>query len=123
MRGRSTPADRRLENWERKYDAERVKQLIEQGKPKMREHAAEAFVSLQQHEVAVKQVLNEYPVPVNKVTDYLCFGREMWKAAGKYAGSLLKRETGIKIAKWVARDLDEVILKAIAYKVYQVEMS
>lgn len=112
------PADRRLENWNRKYDGERVKQLIDAGKDAMRAHAEQVYNDLHDTEVAVKQVLNAHPVPVSLVSSYLCFGREMWKAANRYAGALLVKEAGVKVAKWEARNLDRAVLVEIAKEVF-----
>ena len=117
------PAGQRFDNWYRKYDAERVKQLIEEGKAGMAEHAKAKFISLQDNELAVKAVLNSEGVSVGDVANYLCFGREMWKAAQKHAGATLYQEARVKVDKWEARGLDREVLLKISYSPFNVPAS
>jgi len=120
MSNRKTGGDRAWK-WGMKYTAEHVADLINRTKPKMQEHVNAAFNELVDFELATKDLLNHHPVSVTEIPGYLCFTREMWKAKNKYAGKVLCRETGVKIAKWQARGLDDDIMWDIAFNIYNVE--
>ncbi len=114
------PASYRLSKWDRKYDPERVKAIIEQAKPEMLAHAKQKFNELYQLETSAKALLNHYPVSVCHVPSFLCFAREMWKAKQKYEAVLLARETVVKIDKWDSRGLDRTILEKLAFGLFGV---
>jgi hypothetical protein len=110
----------RFEKWNNKFDPELIKTITERGRPTYAAHAQAKFDELYEFEMSVKQVLNTHPVPVSLVPSYLCYGREMWKASQRYAGTLLGREARVKINKWVSRLLDEDLLVEITTQVFNV---
>jgi hypothetical protein len=114
------PSSRRIAQWALKYDAGRVAQLIELGKPRYQQNAAVAFSELYDIEQRTKEQMNGHAIPVSLVTSYLCFAREVWKAQSRHHGELLAREVAVKVAKWKARILDEDILWEIARKVFDI---
>jgi hypothetical protein len=118
-RVRNSP-DARIEQWNLKYDPEYLKTLAEKAKSRWAANAEVAFNSLYETEVAVKQVLFEYPLPSNLVSSYLCFGREMWKAKQRQHGALLAADTMVKVEKWVSRKLEREILMKLATQVFDV---
>lgn len=116
------PSDVRLDNWNRKFNPERIKQMCEEGKPAFLARAREKFDEITRMEVSAKQFLNQYPIPVSLVSSYLCFAREMWKASQRYSGVLLSAEAAVKVAKWTARQLDKAILSEMCYMVFSVPL-
>jgi hypothetical protein len=118
--GTVKPGGDRVAKWDLKYDPDRIKAITEAGKPTYLAHATTAFNSLHDMEVAVKQVLNGEGVSVADVSDYLCFGREMWKKTRKYSGETVALEASTLVAKWVARRLSQSVLEKIRYDVFSV---
>jgi hypothetical protein len=114
------PAADRVAKWDLKYNPERIKAITETGKPKYLEHASSKFASIEQMEVAVKQVLNGEGVPVTDVASYLCFGREMWSKTQKYAGETMAKEAAVLIEKWKGRSLSQAVLEAIRSQAFSV---
>jgi len=115
---RRKTADDRLWKWDVKFTSEHVGRLIDETKPVMKQHAREMYGQLCRYEIATKVVLNTMPIAVNDIPPYLCFSREVWKASQKHSGLLLRREVGVLVGKWVARNLDAAVLWQIAYEVY-----
>jgi hypothetical protein len=114
------PPDKRMAQWKLKFDPERIKAITEQGKAEWQAHAEAKFTDIYEMEVSVKQEMSHFPVSVALVPMYLCFGREMWKASKRHAGQILSREAAGKIAKWVARDLNEEVLTQVCTQVFNV---
>jgi hypothetical protein len=115
------PAHQRIAQWLSKYNPDRVRELIEENKQRWSENAYARFAEQAAMEMAVKQELHMSSATTCQVASYLCFGREMWKAVGKYSGSMLAREAGVKIQKWVSRKLDPEILARICFQVFSVQ--
>jgi hypothetical protein len=114
------PPDKRMAQWNLKFDPERIKVITEQGKATWQAHAEAKFTDIYEMEVSVKQEMSRFPVSVALVPMYLCFGREMWKASKHHTGEILSREASVKIAKWVARDLNEEVLTQVCTQVFNV---
>jgi hypothetical protein len=115
------PSHCRLEKWELKFNPERIKAITEEFKPRMLAHAAAKFDDICEMELSVKQTLSHYPISVALIPMYLCYGREMWKANRRYDGEIFRREAREKIAKWVARQLDEEVLTRVCTQVFNVD--
>jgi hypothetical protein len=114
------PYSRRAAQWAMKYDAARVAQLIELGKPRFQANAENAFALIEDIETRTKQVINAHAISVIQITPYLCYARETWKAQKIHHSDVLAREVGVKIAKWKARGLDLDILNEIAKEVFDI---
>jgi len=112
---------KRIDNWNEKYNLERVTAILTEKRPKMLERVSNAIVSLASMEQQVKQVCDGSGVPTIQYPFYLCFGREMWKLLNKdISGESLAQEAAVLIAKWVARGLSQAVLQAIRTDVFNV---
>ena len=112
---------KRIDNWNTKYNLERVNAILTEKRPKMVEHISTAIVSLVAMEQQVKQVCDGSGVPTIQYPFYLCFGREMWSLIDKeISGESLAVEAAVLIAKWVARGLTQAVLAAIRTDVFNV---
>jgi len=114
------PSEQRTENWVRKYNAARIKDMIDEGKATFTQHASQRFVELEQMELAVKQVLDSSGVQPKDVPDYLNFGRQLWKACRKFSGSLLSNKAAIVLGRWTAEGLTASVLEAIRNEVFHI---
>ena len=112
---------KRLENWNEKYNLERINAILVEKRPKMLEHATSVVVSLAAMEQQVKQTCDASGVPTIQYPFYLCFGREIWSRINKdMSGESLAQETAVLIAKWVGRGLTQPVLQAIRSEVFNV---
>ena len=112
---------KRIDNWNTKYNLERVNAILTEKRPKMYEHVQARVVSLASMENQVKQVCDSSGVPTIQYPFYLCFGREMWSLIDKeISGESLAVEAAVLIAKWVARGLTQAVLAAIRTDVFNV---
>jgi len=112
---------KRLENWNEKYNLERINAILVEKRPKMLEHATSVVVSLTAMEQQVKQTCDASGVPTIQYPFYLCFGREIWSRINKdMSGESLAQETAVLIAKWVGRGLTQPVLQAIRSEVFNV---
>ena len=91
-------------------------------KPIMSMHAREKFEQLYDLELAVKQVLNSSGVSVANVANYLCFGRQVWKADQTYDGELFELAAATHVNMWASRGLDIPVLDAIMKQVFHTEL-
>ena len=112
---------KRINNWDEKYNLERVNAILTEKRPKMLEHISAAIVSLASMEQQVKQVCDGAGVSTIQYPFYLCFGREMWSLGQKdISGESLAKETAVLITKWTARGLTQAVLQAIRTDVFNV---
>jgi len=112
---------KRIDNWNTKYNLERVNAILTEKRPKMYEHVQARVVSLASMENQVKQVCDSSGVPTIQYPFYLCFGREMWSLQDKeISGESLAVEAAVLVAKWVARGLTQAVLAAIRTDVFNV---
>ena len=117
----STDPVKRIENWNEKYNLERVNAILTEKRPKMLEHVSAVYVSLASMESQVKQTCDASGVSTIQYPFYLCFGREMWsKLQKEMSGESLAKEAAVLIAKWVARGLTQPVLQAIRSEVFNV---
>ena len=117
----STDPIKRIENWNEKYNLERVNAILVEKRPKMLEHVSAVYVSLASMESQVKQTIDAAGVSTIQYPFYLCFGREMWsKSRKEMSGESLALEAATLIAKWVARGLTQSVLQAIRTDVFNV---
>ena len=114
-------AAQRINNWNEKYNLERVNAILTEKRPKMLEHASSVVVLLAGMEMQVKQVCDGAGVPTIQYPFYLCFGRELWALSRRdISGESLAMEAATLIAKWKARGLTEALLQAIRTDVFNV---
>jgi hypothetical protein len=112
---------KRLENWNEKYNLERVNAILVERRPKMLEHMGSVVVALASMEQQVKQTCDASGVSVIQYPFYLCFGREMWAMIRReMSGESAAQAAAVLIAKWVARGLTQPVLQAIRSEVFNV---
>jgi len=112
---------KRIDNWNTKYNLERINAILTEKRPKMFEHVQAQIVSLTSMESQVKQTLDASGVSVIQYPFYLCFGREMWALTRKdISGASMALEAATLIAKWVSRGLGQPTLEAIRSQVFNV---
>ncbi len=117
----ATDPVKRIENWDTKYNLERINAILTEKRPKMLEHVGEVFVSLAAMESQVKQVLDMAGASMIQFPFYLCFGREMWHLTRKeVSGDALAEEAAVLIAKWVGRGLTQATLETIRSQVFSI---
>ena len=111
----------RIENWNGKYNLERVTAILTEKRPKMLEHVSSVVPMLAAMELEVKQVCDGAGVPTIQYPFYLCFGREIWSLTRKgISGESLAQAAATLIAKWVSRGLSAPVLQAIRTDVFNV---
>jgi hypothetical protein len=113
---------KRIENWNTKYNLERVNAILTEKRPKMFEHVQAQIVSLTSMESQVKQTCDASGVSVIQYPFYLCFGREMWHMIheNEMSGESAAQAAAVQIAKWTARGLTQAVLQAIRTDVFNV---
>jgi hypothetical protein len=112
---------KRLENWDTKYNLERITAILTAKRPKMLERMGNAIVALSSMEGQVKQTCDASGVPTIQYPFYLCFGREMWSLRRKeISGGSMAQEAAVLVAKWTARGLTAPVLQAIRSEVFDV---
>ena len=117
----ATDPVKRIENWNTKYNLERVNAILTEKRPKMLEHVNAVFVSLAGMESQVKQVLDIAGASMIQYPFYLCFGREMWSLSQKeVSGNALAEEAATLIGKWVSRGLVQSVLETIRTQVFNI---
>ena len=79
-----------------------------------------AVEDLVYYETLTKQCLNAQGVSVATISDYLCFGREMWSKCKTHSGETMSIEASVLISKWVARGLTLSVLETIRTGVFNV---
>ena len=112
---------KRIENWDTKYNLERVNAILTEKRPKMLERMTAVQPMLAAMELQVKQVCDLQGATVIQLPFYLCFGREMWALTQKdISGEAAAVEAATLIAKWVARGLTTQVLQQIRTGVFNV---
>ena len=112
---------KRIDNWNQKYNLERVNAVLTEKRPKMLQNMSAVVPLITAMELEVKQTCDAAGVPTIQYPFYLCFGREMWALTRKdISGESLALEAATLIAKWVARGLDQTLLQAIRSQVFNV---
>jgi hypothetical protein len=112
---------KRVENWNEKYNLERVTAILTEKRPKMLEHMSAVQPMLAAMELQVKQVCGGAGATVIQIPFYLCFGREMWALTrNELSGEAMAKEAAVLIAKWKARGLIEAVLQGIRTDVFNV---
>ena len=117
----ATDPVKRVENWNEKFNVERISAILTEKRAKMLEHATAAIVSLAAMESQVKQVCDLAGASTIQYPFYLCFGREMWsKLQKEMGGESMAQAAAVLVAKWVARGLTQSVLETIRTGVFNV---
>jgi len=112
---------KRIDNWNTKYNLERVNAILTEKRPKMLQNVSAAVPLIAAMELQVKQVCDGAGVPTIQYPFYLCFGREIWALTRRdISGESLAKEAAVLIAKWKARGLTEAVLQGIRTDVFNV---
>ena len=112
---------KRIDNWDEKYNLERVNAILTAKRPKMLQNMSAVVPLMTAMELEVKQTCDAAGVPTIQYPFYLCFGREMWALTRKdISGASMALEAATLIAKWVARGLGQPTLEAIRSQVFNV---
>lgn len=112
---------KRIENWDKKYNLERINAILTEKRPKMLEHVNAVYVSLASMESQVKQTVDALGVSIITYPFYLSFGREMWHLSQReVSGESLAVEAATLITKWVGRGLTQSVLEAIRTQVFNI---
>jgi len=112
---------KRLNNWDTKYNLERVNAILTEKRPTMLTSMGAVLPLLAAMEQQVKQTCDAAGVPTISYPFYLCFGREMWALIRKdISGESLAQEAATLIAKWVARGLVQAVLQSIRTDVFNI---
>jgi hypothetical protein len=111
----------RVENWDEKFNVERISAILTGKRPKMLQHVTNVQSLLTAMELQVKQVCDGAGVKTIQLPFYLCFGREMWKLVrADISGETLAIEAATLVAKWTARGLTAAVLQGIRTDVFNV---
>jgi len=112
---------KRIDNWNQKYNLERVSAILTEKRPKMLQNMSSVVPLITAMELQVKQVCDGAGVPTIQYPFYLSFGREMWSLIrSDISGESMALEAATLIAKWVARGLTQSLLESIRTDVFNV---
>ena len=112
---------KRLNNWNEKYNLERVNAILTAKRPSMLQNMSAVLPLMAAMEIEVKQTCDASGVPTIQYPFYLCFGREMWALTRKeISGESMSLEAATLIAKCVSRGLEQTVLQAIRSQVFNV---
>jgi hypothetical protein len=112
---------KRIDNWNEKYNLERVSAILTEKRPKMLQNMSSVVPLITAMELQVKQVCDGAGVPTIQYPFYLGFGRELWSLIrSDISGESLALEAATLIAKWVARGLTQSLLESIRTDVFNV---
>ena len=112
---------KRLNDWDEKYNLERVNAILTEKRPTMLQNMSAVVPLIAAMEQQVKQTCDAAGAPTIQYPFYLCFGREIWALTRKdISGESMAQEAAVLIAKWVARGLMQSVLQAIRTDVFNV---
>jgi hypothetical protein len=113
---------RRKENWEVKYNLDRVKQTLEAKRAKMAEHYEAAVAAMCAKETKARETLNACGVNTIQHVPYLNFGRQLYKLTTQreIAGDSAAIEARVLLEKWASRGLDPEVLAKVRTDVFNI---
>ena len=112
---------KRLNDWDEKYNLERVNAILTEKRPTMLQNMSAVVPLIAAMEQQVKQTCDAAGAPTIQYPFYLCFGREIWALTRKdISGESMAQEAAVLIAKWVARGLTQSVLEGIRTDVFNV---
>jgi hypothetical protein len=108
------PAVYRRAKYEKKINADVVRQRFADLKDTMVTQTDERFSELVDAENAAKGILHEAGVPTIDIPFYLDVVRELYRLTRRFSGPTLQAEAQLVRQKWVSRGLlDDVIVKLL----------
>jgi len=115
-------AVRRKENWEVKYNLDRVRQTLEAKRTKMAERYEAAMAGMCAKETKVREVPNSCGVNTIQYVPYLNFGRQLYKLTTQreIAGDSAAIEAQVLREKWARRGLDPKVLATVRTEVFNI---
>jgi hypothetical protein len=115
-------ANKRVLNWNAKFNTERTKQALDVMRPEMAQRYRAAVVALCEMESNVKILLNMYGVQTVLYVSYLNFGRQLYKLSRKrnISGNAFALAAQVLIGKWSSRGLDPEVLATIRTQVFDI---
>ncbi len=113
---------KRRENWELKYNLDRVKQTLEEKRAKMGEHYQAAVAAMVATEIQVREVLNGCGVNTIHYVPYLNYGRQLYKLTTQrqISGESAVIEAQVLLEKWAKRGLDPDVLATVRSQVFSI---
>jgi len=113
---------RRKENWEVKYNLDRVRQTLEAKREKMAARYEAAVAGMCAKETKVREVLNSCGVNTIQYVPYLNFGRQLYKLTTQreIAGDSAAIEAQVLREKWARRGLDPKVLATVRTEVFNI---
>ncbi|MBM3332731.1 hypothetical protein FJY68_12945 [candidate division WOR-3 bacterium] len=113
---------KRRENWELKYNLDRVKQTLEEKRAKMAEHYQTAVAGMVASEIQVREALNIRGVSTIHYVPYLNFGRQLYKLTTQrqISGESAVIEAQVLLEKWARRGLDPDVLGYVRTQVFNI---
>jgi len=103
-------AEKRLDKYKRKVDAEVLKTQTIALKPSMVSGQLQYFPEIASLEEKIKRLVEAKGVKTLQVRDYLNYGRELLNLSKRFSGTTLQAEAQLKLNKWQDRGLDGIIL-------------
>ena len=112
----------RRENWEVKYNLDRVKQTLDAKRASMAAHYEAAVAGMVATEIKVRETLNGCGVNTINYVPYLNFGRQLYKltAGRQIAGDSAVMEAQVLLEKWAKRGLDPDVLATVRTQVFNI---
>jgi hypothetical protein len=105
----------RSRKWDKKIDADIVKQRFSALKDVMHEQIKNYFANISHFEDRVKKLLEEKGVSVTQIPFYLAYAREVFSLMFySFTSETLKNEELAIRSKWVQRGLEDSILQDIS---------
>ena len=112
---------KRIDNWNTKYNLERVNAILTEKRPTMLQNMTAVAPMIAAMELQVKQVCDGAGASTIQLPFYLCFGREIWALTRKdISGETMAKEAAVLITKWTARGLTSAVLQGIRTDVFNV---
>jgi len=114
---------RRKENWEAKYNLDRVKQTLEAKRASMAARYEAAIAGMCVKETKVRETLNACGVNTIQYVPYLNFGRQLYKLTTQreIAGDSAAIEAQVLLEKWASRGLDPDVLATVRTEVFNID--
>ncbi|MEO0082264.1 MAG: hypothetical protein ABIL25_08240 [candidate division WOR-3 bacterium] len=117
----SVSPEKRVMQWDRKYNVGRAMAAIEDQRPKMLERYEAAITALCNVEQMTREVLNERAIQTINYVWYLDYARQLFKLTRKnVAGDSLALAAKVLLDKWQSRGLDPDVLAAIRSQVFNI---
>jgi hypothetical protein len=114
--------EKRIENWDLKYNLDRVKQILDEKRAKMGEHYRAGVAQMWAREMEVRTVLNAHAVNTIQYVPYLNFGRQLYRLTTQRQinGESAAVEAQVLLEKWARRGLDPSVLAAVRSDVFNI---